>query len=306
WNGLSRFTSPSTSKLMGYDLNFVASPTLDSTDDLIRRLSMYVKGKVGALDYRFVVAKPLSVQNSSSFNPEPVEGIARFTDRRPNLQFSGYTKYEFWEPESNLSPAQVGTYLGTKRLLNLGAGFTFQPKALWSLDDGQERYHDMKLFALDIFMDLPLHEDQKTALTGYLGYFNFDFGPNYIRLLGVNNPANGVFLEEASFNGRGNTFPISGTGNSIFGQFGFVFASMGKTKNIGRLQPYFSSQYANFERFEAPMFYYDLGLNWYLNGHLSKLTLNAESRPIFYQNINGLSAKERKWMFVLQYQFRID
>ncbi|WP_437371065.1 porin [Maribacter litoralis] len=306
WNGLSRFTSPSTSKLMGYDLNFVASPTLGSTDDLIRRLSMYAKGKVGAIDYRFVVTKPLSAQNSSAFDAEPVEGIARFTDNRPNLQFSGYAKYEFWEPERNLSPAQVGTYLGSKKVFNLGAGFTYQKDALWSLDEGQEGYHDMKLFALDVFMDLPLQTGRRTALTGYVGYFNFDFGPDYIRLLGANNPTNGVAAEEGSFNGKGNTFPISGTGSSLFAQLGYLFAPMGKVSRQGQLQPYITGQYSNFERFASPMFYYDLGMNWYLNGHLSKLTLNAENRPIFYNRTDGLSSGGRKWMFVLQYQFRID
>ena len=306
WNGLSRFTSPSTSKLMGYDLNFVASPTLDSTDDLIRRLSIYVKGKLGPIDYRLVLAKPLSVQNSSSFNPEPIEAVARFTDNRPNPQYSGYAKYEFWEPESNLSPAQVGTYLGTKKILNLGLGFTLQKDALWSLEQGERRYHNMSLMALDVFMDLPLGKDKKTALTGYLGYFNFDFGPNYIRLLGANNPANGVIAAAGSFNGRGNTFPISGTGTSTFAQLGFLFKPMGKMKNQGRLQPYLAAQYSNFDRFDNTMFYYDLGMNWYMNGHLSKFTLNAENRPIFIETNNGIRSDKRKWMLVLQYQFRID
>lgn len=306
WNGLSRYTAPSTSKLMGYDLNFIAHPTLDSTDDLIRRLSIYFKGKVGAIDYRLVFSKPLSVQNSRSFNPEPVEGLARFTDNRPNLQYSGYVKYEFWEPESNLSPAHVGTYLGTKKVLSLGLGLTLQPDALWSLDQGRERYHNMTLLAADIFLDLPIDPNKKTALTGYLGYFNFDFGPNYIRLLGANNPANGVLSEQASFNGRGNTFPISGTGTSTFLQLGYLFAPMGSTKKEGQLQPYIAAQYSDFERFEEAMFYYDLGINWYLKGHLSKFVINAENRPVFFETANGLRSEDRKWMFVLQYQFRID
>ena len=306
WNGLSRFTSPSSSKLMGYDLNFVASPTLDSTDDLIRRLSIYVKGKIGPIDYRFILAKPLSVQNSGAFNPEPIEGIARFIDKRPNPQFSGYAKYEFWEKESNLSPANVGSYLGTKKVMNIGIGFTHQTDALWSLNQGMETYHNMSLFAIDAFMDFPINKDKKTALTTYLSFFDFDFGPNYIRLLGANNPANGVNAAEGSFNGRGNTFPISGTGTSTFAQIGFLFESMGEHKNHGQLQPYLAAQYSNFDRFENPMFYYDLGVNWYLNGHASKFTLNAENRPIFQDTDSGIRSNDRKWMFVLQYQFRID
>lgn len=306
WSGLSRFTSPSTSKLMGYDLNFVSSPTLDSTDDLIRRLSIYTKGKIGSIDYRFVIAKPLSVQNSSSFNPEPIEGVARFTDNKANFQYSGYLKYEFWESESNLSPAQVGTYLGKKKVLNFGAGFTYQPDALWSLNQNQEQFHDMSLFAVDFFMDLPLNKIKNTALTAYLGYFNFDFGPNYVRLLGVNNPANGVVSGEGSFNGKGNTFPVLGTGQSTFGQLGYLFKYLGKNKDKGQLQPYVAAQYSDFDRFENAMFYYDIGINWFIDNHLSKFTLNAENRPIFFEENGVISSRKRKWMFVLQYQFRID
>lgn len=306
WNGLSRFTSPSSSKLMGYDLNFVALPTLDSTDDLIRKLSLYAKGKVGAIDYRLVLAKPLSVQNSRSFNPEPVENLAQFTDNRPNLQYSGYVKYEFWDVESNLTPFHTGTYLGNKKILNLGVGFTLQANALWSLENGEERYHEMKLFATDVFLDFPLDSDRKRAVTAYLGYFNFNFGPNYIRLLGANNPANSVQTELASFNGRGNTFPVSGTGEAVLGQLGYLFGKMGRKRNMGRLQPYISGQYSDFEVLAEPIFQYDLGINWYFNGHLSKLTCNAQHRPILFDLEDGIKRNSHKWMFVLQYQFRLD
>ncbi len=306
WNGLSRFTSPSSSKLMGYDLNFVALPTLDSTDDLIRKLSLYVKGKIGAIDYRLVLAKPLSVQNSRSFNPEPVEDLAQFTDNQPNLQYSGYLKYEFWEPESNMTPFHTGTYLGKKKILNLGVGFTLQADALWSLQNGEKRYHDMKLFATDVFLDVPLDSDKKRAVTAYLGYFNFNFGTNYIRLLGANNPANGVRPELASFNGRGNTFPVSGTGEAVSGQLGFLFPTMGIERNMGRLQPYILGQYSDFDALAEPIFQYDLGINWYFNEHLSKLTFNAQQRPILFDLDDGIKTNNRKWMFVLQYQIRLD
>ena len=306
WNGLSRYTSPSSSKLMGYDLTFVALPTLDSTDDLIRKLSLFAKGKMGAIDYRVVLAKPLSVRNSSSFNPEPEEKLARFTNNRPKLQYSGYLKYEFLERESNTSPFHTGTYLGGKKVLNLGAGFTFQADALWSLEDGDERYHDLKLFASDIFLDLPLGSNKQKAITCYLGYFNFNFGPNYIRLLGANNPTNGVRPEMASFNWRGNAFPVSGTGEAVFGQFGYLFPKMGAGGSMGRLQPYLSGQYSEFEGFANSIVQYDLGVNWYFNGHLSKLSFNAQNRPILFDSRNGLAVQDRKWMLVLQYQYRME
>ena len=78
---------------------------------------------------------------------------------------------------------------------------------------------------------------------------------------------------------------------------------MGKA---GRLQPYVTLQYSNFELLEDPMIYYDLGLNWFLNEHMSKFTLNLQNRPIFHNEGNGLEVQDRRLMMVLQYQFRVQ
>lgn len=306
WAGLSRYTSPSSSKQMGYDLPFVALPTLDATDDLIRKLSLHAKGKIGHMDYRLVLTKPLSVQNSRSFNPVPVEGISGFTDVRAPAQYSGYFKYEFWEPESNRTAFFAGTYHGAKRVLNLGAGFTFQNNALWSVDRSDTLFHNMMLTAVDFFMDLPLNTLKKTALTVYAAFFSYDFGPNYIRQIGANNPADGVDPSLGSFNGRGNIFPISGTGNAGLLQAGYLLPPMGKSSKLGQLQPYGTCQLSDFERLADPVFYYDLGVNWLFQGHTSKLSLNFQNRPVFYDRDGGIRAEDRKLMVVLQYQVRIE
>ena len=304
WNGLSRFTSPSTSKSLTGDINFLALPTLDSTDDLIRKLSVFVKGKISNLDYRLVLIKPFSVSNSRSFEPVPIENRAAFTDTERNYQFTGYFKYEFLDKESNAGPFQIGTYLGSKSIFSLGAGFTFQSDALWSLTNGKENYHDMRLFSVDAFLDIPLQEKKGTSITSYLGYFNFDFGPNYIRNIGANNPANGLNSNLASFNGFGNAFSVSGTGIGLVGQFGFLLPKMGKKHT--QLQPYFASQYSDFDALEGSIFQYDLGINWFLKGHKSKFTFNAQNRPILFQTESEIITEDRKWMLVLQYQFRLD
>ncbi|WP_149276569.1 hypothetical protein [Pareuzebyella sediminis] len=306
WNGLSRYTSPSSSNFMMNDLSFIALPTLGNTDDLIRKLGLYIKGKLGAFDYRFIAAKPLSVSNSTLFEPNPVEGTAKFTDRRPHLEYSGYVKYEFWDSESNQAPFHRGTYLGTKKILTIGTGFTYRPNALWSLIDGRETFHHMKLFSGDLFLDLPLRSLPTKAVTVYLGFYNFDFGPNYIRLIGANNPANGIQPEEASFNGTGNAFPVSGTGKALAGQLGYLFGISQRYKAINQLQPYISGQYSNFEALASPIFHFDLGLNWYLQGHASKFTFNAQNRPILANSEKRPRLNSRKWMFVLQYQFQLN
>jgi hypothetical protein len=221
-------------------------------------------------------------------------------------QTTSYLKYEFWEPESNKSPFHVGTYHGAKKVLNLGAGFLFQPDALWSLDQSDTTFHNMELFAIDLFMDLPINKLKNTALTLYSAYFNYDFGPNYIRPLGANNPANGVDPDEASFNRTGNTFPVLGTGTSLFNQVGYLLPKMGNVKNLGQLQPYFTIQYSEFDRLDDPMVFYDLGISWLLNGHLSKFTFNVQNRPIYFEEDDMITVKERKLMFVLQYEVRLE
>jgi len=304
WNGLSRFTAPSTSKSMTGDINFLALPTLDSTDDLIRKLSVFAKGKLGKVDYRMVIIKPFSVTNSRSFEPEPVANRAIFTDNRQNYQYTGYFKYEFWEKESNSGPFQIGTYLGRKRVLSLGTGLTYQNDALWSLSNSEIVYHDMRLLAVDAFIDLPLNRKKNTALTSYLGYFNYDFGPNYLRNLGVNNPANGLDENLASFNGIGNAFTVNGTGSALVGSFGYLFPRLGNKQT--QIQSYLMGQYSNFEALAESIFQYDIGLNWFLRGHQSKFTFNAQNRPILFQTETGIRTVDRKWTLLLQYQFRLD
>lgn len=306
WTGLSRYSAPNTSKLLSYDLLFLALPTNDETNDLIRKLSLYTKGKLGKLDYRLVVSKPFSARNSEDFDETPQEHIAKFTDQGSGGSYSGYVKWEFKDRESNKIPFSDGTYLGKKSVLNVGAGIEYQPDALWYLENGEVTFSDMKLWAIDFFLDQPINPKKNTVLTFYTGYFNYDFGPNYLKNIGANNPATSLDPIESSFNGPGNAFPAVGTGDSFFVQAGYLFSYMGKPDKKSQLQSYFSIQYSDFEQLEDPMIYYDLGLNWLFNGHLSKLSLNFQNRPVFTETINGIEFDDRKWMAILQYIIRLE
>ncbi len=305
WNGLSRFSAPSTSKLMIIDVPFIALPTVNTTDDLLRNLSIFTKGKLYKFDYRFLVSKPFPIPTNSTIPTNPKEGIAEFARSPSNMQYAGYIKYAFLESESNKYASYSGTYLGAKKILSLGLGFKFQSDALCSLNQGQERFHNMNLLSADIFLDLPINKKKGTVLTSYLGVFEYDFGPNYLRSIGANNSTNGLDSENASLNGKGNAFPVLGTGTSLLYQLGYLFPKMGKNNSTGQLQPYGRIQYSDFDRLSDPMTALDLGINWFLNGHFSKLTLNTQNRPVFYNHGNRIKENGRKWMFVLQYQFRI-
>lgn len=306
WTGLSRYSAPNTSKLLTYDLLLSALPTADETNDLIRKLSVYTKGKMGPLDYRMIISKPFSPLNSPNFDTELIENMAKFTEKNTGNIYSGYLKWEFMDAESNKIPFSDGTYLGNKKVFSLGMGAEFQNNALASLQNGETRFHDLRLLAVDAFLDLPLVDRNSAVITVYAAYFNNDFGPNYIRNTGVNNPIAEIDLTQASFNGPGNAFPVVGTGDTFNAQLGYLFPYVDKAQKLGRLQPYLSVQYSNFESLQDPMTYYDVGVNWHLKEHLSKFSVNFRNRPIYSATSLGTVLDDRKWSAVLQYVIRLE
>jgi len=44
WNGVSRFSSPHTGKMVTLDVPAVVMPTVNKTDNILRKLSAYVNG----------------------------------------------------------------------------------------------------------------------------------------------------------------------------------------------------------------------------------------------------------------------
>ncbi len=46
------------------------------------------------------------------------------------------------------------------------------------------------MLAIDLFGELP--NPRKNAITFYLGYFYYDFGPDYLRVIGLNNVGGGL------------------------------------------------------------------------------------------------------------------
>jgi len=314
WSGPSRFSAPAIGTIMGLDAPIFEQATNDINDQFLRKLSVYAKGKLGKLDYRLALSHPFMIDPSlftitNNTLPIPTLGqigadnIATFALLPPELQMQGYLMWQFWDQEANLIPYNAGTYLGTKRVFNVGAGFVHQPNAMWyRTNNGVDTVKTaMTLFAADVFYDAPLNQATGSAISAYVAYFNNDFGPNYVRNLGIMNPANGTNAQR-SFNGAGNAYPIEGTGQILYGQVGYKFKNdlLGKS---GTLMPYASLQYAMYQRFKAPMALWDVGVNWLIKGHNSKITLNFQSRPVFNPNAQGdLVVGDRRGAWMLQYQ----
>lgn len=303
WSGLARFASPSVGSIMGVDAPLFEQSTNDVTDQFLRKLSLYGKGKLGRFDYRLVMSNPLAFQKSSVYNPvTALTKASNFSLKPAKMQWNGYFQWQFLDQESNLTPYMVGTYLGTKEVFNVGAGFVYQPEAMWHLaDNGRDTVTTaMRQLAVDVFYDAPIGPNG-AALNAYLALVNFDFGPGYARNNGVMNPANGNRLP-AVVNGAGNAFPLVGTGNVAYAQVGYKLRN-GLLGNAGTLMPYASIQYSDYERFRDPGNFYDLGVTWLLAGQNSKLTLAHQSRPVYTTGNDGaIRRTDQRGSTILQYQ----
>lgn len=303
WVGHLRYSSPSIGSLLTMDAPLYQQSTADVSDQFLRKYSVYVKGKLGKFDYRLALAKPMSIGQTDVQNTT-IGPNSLFSIEPPNLQTQGYFKYEFLDAESNLTPFNAGTYLGKKNVFNIGAGFIFQKDAMWHTENNGATVvrENLALFGIDVFYDKVIDPAKNTALTAYAAISSNDYGKNYVRNLGVMNPTSGG---GTSFNGSGNSFPINGTGTLSYFQIGYLMKS-DLLGNMGTLQPYVASQIADLDLLSDTMTMYEFGVNWLINGHDAKISLNHQSRPVFnLNNANELVSTDRKGMTVIQLQVGI-
>lgn len=322
WNGTARYASSSVNSILGMDLPYVQETTNDINDQFVRRMGVFAKGKIGSLDYRFSLTNPLPVQTESTAPGVAItpvlpataaakDGVntAYFSTQTPELNFQGYLMWQFLNKESNQIPYMIGSYLGKKRVLNIGAGFQYQKDAMNyrnSILDSVVRYKPLQQLAVDVFYDYYLNKEKQNAITIYAALLNYNFGPNYIRNAAPMNPATGISSPTAgSFNGSGNGFPLIGTGQVLCAQAAYLFKKdlFGKQ---GTIQPYVQCVYANYEALKNPVKVLDIGVNWIMSGQNAKLSLDYQSRPIFAnRDVNGEIYEiksARRGQIVLQFQ----
>lgn len=321
WVGPLRFSSPSVASIMGYDAPIFQQTTNDLNDQFVRKPMAYVKGKLGKLDYRMSISKPLLVNSTS--NPAipggqasiPLlsalpNGVSTFSVRDPNPQFNGYFAYQFLDPEANLVPYNAGTYLGTKKIFNIGGGIQYQNQAMWHkelntatgvIDTVSTSY---LTGGVDVIFDAPVNKEKGSAISLYASWLYSDYGPNYIRNFAPMNPADSRSTVGGYYNsGGGTSFPINGTGNTIYAQAGYKFKN-NLLGNFGTLMPYVLTQCSKYNNFQDWMITYDAGINWLLKGHNAKFTLNYSNRPFYLQRlaIDPVTQYTRRGTFIIQYQ----
>jgi hypothetical protein len=279
WNGVSRLGSQSTLNFMTMDAPIFNWQNIEATDQFARQFGIYAKGQLGRLDYRIALNKPF-------VNGTTVAGIARngvaanvFNETWAQ---AGYFNWMFWDKENNKLPFFVGAHMGGKKVFNIGAGFYRQPKASYykSATSTDSSYQDQVALGVDVFLDMPINKAKGTSLSVYGVYYNFDYGTNYIRNLGILNLHPGAGNAE-SWAGTGNIQPTIGTGGIVYLQAGY---QLPRLKNGTSFMPYATVTHKDFDRLKDPSTQFGLGLNYFVTGHNAKLTLEYQTRPIYKAN----------------------
>lgn len=273
WNGISRLTNASTLNMLTLDAPIFNWANIELTDQFARQFGVYAKGALGKLHYQVAVNKPFAAGIASG----TIEGVSNanaVNTLNDNAAFTGYFDYQIFDQESQTLPYRVGTYMGGKKVLNIGAGFYTHPEATVSTtSNGNPELNNINLLGIDVFANLPINKDQGTAFTGYAVFYNYDFGPNYIRNIGIMNVANGG----TSFAGAGNRQPTIGTGTIFYTQLGYALPKGSK----GQVQPFAAFTAKSFEALNEGSTQFDLGMNYFLNGHNAKISVQYSTRPIY-------------------------
>jgi hypothetical protein len=277
WNGLTRLTNASTLNFMTLDAPIVNWPTIDAADEFARMMGIYAKGKLSKLDYRVAVNMPFATQ--AGIQGGSVAGRTGYNRRNNSVNLQGYFNWQFFEQESNLLPFMVGSYLGTKKVFNIGAGFEHGFDAMVEYTSATDSsVKAMSHFAADMFLDLPL-SSKKDAITAYAAYFNYNFGKNYVRSIGIMNMAQV----------GGNAYPTVGTGSAFHAQVGYLLPKGGSSL---RIQPYANVTLQNWEgnvsketgNVGNQIGWFangNVGCNWLIEGHHAKITTDVGLRPDF-------------------------
>jgi hypothetical protein len=306
WNGISRMTSASTLNFMAIDAPVINWPLVDVSDQFVRQYGIYAKGAWDKLQYRFALNKPFQTNQTPVFDPLVGElAVDNNGDPKPAIQ--GYLDYQFFEKEANVLPFRVGSYVGTKRVFNVGGGFFHQKDGTKSLDaTGVTHSHPIQLLGLDVFADLPFG-NRGMAFTGYSVFYRYQFGPNYIRKMGIMNPAGGVDPsfdpENLPLNGPGNSRFFVGSGEMWYSQAGLLMPKAWSNKM--RIQPFVAHTYKNLEYLGQGGHYWDCGTNFYIDGHNAKITAQYSTHPLYYQRAGHIQQDGHRGELMVQFHIYI-
>ena len=299
WNGVSRLSSQSTLNFMTLDAPIVNWYNIETTDQFARQFGIYAKGQLGKLDYRIHLNKPFA--NGIALNQVTSANAVNVLNE--NYAFGGYVAYQIFDKESNVLPFYVGSHLGAKKVLNIGAGWYLHNGATASRASAKDSValHNQSNIGVDVFADMPLNKEKGTAINFYTVAYINNYGTNYLRNIGILNTHAAAQSLAANANtswaGGGNLQPTLGTGLIWYTQVGYLLPKLG---NGTAFMPYVTYTYKNFDRIGSSSSQFDLGLNYLIGNHNAKITLQYGTRPVYKTENNALVSNGSKGQFTLQ------
>lgn len=282
YNGLSRASSLQISQLIAVNPINQALPTAGKTDNLGRQFHFFAVGKIQKLEYRMALVKPmLQVGKDGKYLPELSENTASEVSYEfPTTKFGaeGYVCYQFLEEENTNYSSKSFSYLGSKKIFNIGLGFEYQPEATAYLNfDRDTVLNNAVSYAFDFFADLPLTNGG--VITTYGVFYNYDYGTNYLKTSATMNYHTGG----NTIQGGGNSEFVVGTGNSFCLQAAYLFPRAITSENH-KLQLYTTLYYKNFDILKETALQIGGGLNYYLLGHNAKIGIQYFPREVYDNN----------------------
>jgi len=298
YNGISRLSNASTSKILMADMPIFNYPNIEVSDQFARQLGLFVRGEYDKINYRFSVNKPFATNN------KPAVGQIVDNNQSGKLSYSGYAAYHFLNKETSSTAFFSGYYLGTKHVLNLGVGFYATKDAMLSqFTAGDFQSHNQSVLSADVFTDLPIGPKSKEmAITAYSVFYRFNYGPNYLRNIGIMNPGtiNPNYTGTIAMEGAGNGRNLLGTGNVWFTQMGFVLP---KFSDSVKLQPFIAYTMKDLEGLKQIGNYYDIGANLFVLSQAAKISYQYSSRPLFDPTDKKVFDRKGEHILMLQLAF---
>jgi hypothetical protein len=183
-----------------------------------------------------------------------------------SLRYTARVHVSLLEPET--LPIYFGTYLGQKTVLTVGAGYQIEPDAVFANVSAGTMAKDYNAWTVDAFLEYPTSAGVFTASAAYL---ETDFDDAFL---------------------GGDPAPVSigldGEKNGWYGKVGYMLPNdvgPGKLQLFGRYEQW---NFASLQGiFDQEIDWYAAGLNYYLNGHDLRLTLQYAKND-FDREIGGI------------------
>lgn len=196
-----------------------------------------------------------------------MKGLDRRDAPGSSLRYTGRVHLTLLEPE-NL-PIYFGTYLGKKKVLTVGAGFQFEPDAVFGNVTAGTFPKDYQAWTADIFFEYPV--ESVGTFTASAAFLEIDFDDAYKGgdpdpfAVGIHGEKNGWYAK------AGYMLPNKvGPGNvQFFGRF--------EDWNFAELQGIVDQQ----------IDWYAFGLNYLLKGHDLRVTLEYSVNDFEKENANN-------------------